>query len=64
VRRALQEGRGLVVTVSHFGNWELMGIVAAANGFPLHAIGKPHKNPFVYDFIERLREMTELQHIH
>ena len=63
VHQALQQGRGLIVTVSHFGNWELMGIAAAANGFPLHAIGKPLENPFIYDFIERLRGITGLRHI-
>lgn len=60
---ALKKGKGVIFAVSHFGNWELAGIAAAAKNFPLHAIGKPHKNPFVDDYIKRLRGLTGLQTI-
>ena len=60
---ALKKKKGLVLAVSHFGNWELMGVAAAAKGFPIHAIGKPVKNPFVYDLIKRLRGATGLRSI-
>ncbi len=60
VRKALAQGKGLIVTVSHFGNWELMAISAANAGFPIHAIGRPVKNPHVYNYIKRLRGMTGL----
>ena len=63
VSLALKGNKGLVLAVSHFGNWELMGIAAAAKGMPIHAIGKPVKNPFMYDFIKRLRGSTGLQSI-
>ncbi len=63
VRQALQKGKGVLLAVSHFGNWELSGIAAAAAGLPLHAIGKPHKNPFVDAYIKRLRGLTGLKTI-
>ncbi len=58
---ALKEGRGLILAVSHFGNWELSGVAASAKGLPLHAIGKSHKNPFITNFIKQLRGLTGLK---
>ena len=63
VWQALGKGRGLILAVSHFGNWELAGIAASMKGFPLHAIGKPNKNPFISNFIIRLRGLTGLKTI-
>lgn len=60
---ALAQKKGLIVTVSHFGNWELMGVSAAARGFPIYAIARPVKNPFVYAYVKRLRGMTGLRSI-
>lgn len=63
VREALKEGHGVVLAVSHFGNWELAGIAAAAKGLPMNAIGKPNKNPFIDRYIKRLRGLTGLKTI-
>lgn len=63
VWRALSRGKGVILVVSHFGNWELAGVAAAAKGIPLHAIGKPHKNTFVDQYIKRLRGLTGLKTI-
>lgn len=63
VWQALGQGKGVILVVSHFGNWELAGIAAAAKGIPLHAIGKPHKNTFVDRYIKRLRGLTGLKTI-
>ncbi len=63
VWEALKEGKGVILVVSHFGNWELMAVAAAARGIPIHAVGKPVKNPFVYDFIKRFRGATGLKSI-
>ncbi len=61
VWQALQHKKGVILVVSHFGNWELAGIAAAAKGIPLHAIGKPHKNTFVDRYIKHLRGLTGLK---
>jgi KDO2-lipid IV(A) lauroyltransferase len=58
VWKALERKKGLIVTVSHFGNWELMGLAAAKEGFPLHAVARPVKNPYVYAYIKRLRRLA------
>lgn len=63
VWNALGQKKGLIVTVSHFGNWELMAISAAAAGFPIHAVARPVRNPFVYRYIKRLRGMTGLKSV-
>ncbi len=63
VREALKEGHGVVLAVSHFGNWELAGMAAAAQGLPMNAIGKPNKNPFIDRYIKRLRGLTGLKTI-
>ena len=63
VWQALKQKKGVVLAVSHFGNWELMGVAAGAKGLPIHAIGKPTKNPFVYRFIKALRGATGLRSI-
>ncbi len=60
---ALKAGKGVILVVSHFGNWELMAVAAAARGIPIHAVGKPVKNPFIYDFIKRFRGATGLKSI-
>jgi Kdo2-lipid IVA lauroyltransferase/acyltransferase len=62
-RKALEGNKGFVVTVSHFGNWELMGLAAANAGLPLHAIARPIKNPFVYNYIKHLRLVAGYQSI-
>ncbi|MSR77688.1 MAG: hypothetical protein EXS63_05620 [Candidatus Omnitrophica bacterium] len=61
--KALQKKKGIILAVSHFGNWELMAVASAAKGFPMHAIGKPVKNPFLYESIKRLRGATGLKSI-
>ena len=63
VWEALRGGKGMIFVASHFGNWELMAIGTAAKGFPMHAIGRPVKNPFVYEYIKRLRGATGLKSI-
>ena len=63
VGQALQDGKGLILAVSHFGNWELAGIAAADKGMPLYAVGKSYKNPRINHFIRGLRGMTGLQTI-
>lgn len=63
VRKALTAGNGVILAVSHFGNWEFAGVAAAAKGLPLHAIGKPNKNPFIDRYIKRLRGLTGLKTI-
>lgn len=63
VWKALEDKKGLILVLPHFGNWELMGVAAADKGIPIHAIGKPVKNPFIYNYIKKLRGATGLKSI-
>lgn len=63
VWEALKIKKGVILLSSHFGNWELGGIAAAAKGLPLHAIGKSHKNKFIDRYIKHLRGLTGLKTI-
>jgi len=63
VKEALQLNRGVLFVVSHFGNWELMGLSMAANGVPAHAVGKPMKNPYIYKLLQKMRVSTGMETI-
>jgi Kdo2-lipid IVA lauroyltransferase/acyltransferase len=45
LRDALAEGRGVVLTTGHLGNWEVGGAALAVRGVPLDAIAQPQENP-------------------
>lgn len=60
VWKALEKGRGVILIVSHFGNWELMAVRSAKEGLPMHAVARPLKNPFVYEYVKKLRGSTGL----
>lgn len=61
--KALDAGRGVILIISHFGNWELMAIRSAKEGLPMNAVARPLKNPFVYEYIKKLRGATGLKTI-
>ncbi len=61
---AYRQGRGLIVILAHFGNWELMGISGASiAGRSIYAIARPVKNPFVYAYIRNLRKAGGVESI-
>jgi KDO2-lipid IV(A) lauroyltransferase len=47
-----------ILVTGHFGNWEMMGYSMAAMGFPPTSIARPLDNPYLNDYILRLRERT------
>ena len=56
----LAEGKGVILLISHYGNWELMAVMAGVIGYPIYAIGRPMKNRFLYNYIEKIRGYTGL----
>ena len=36
--RAIARGRGVIITSTHLGNWELAGVMVAQWGYALHAV--------------------------
>lgn len=53
--RVLGEGRGAVVFAGHFGNWELLGAAASANGYPISFLVGEQSNHRVDDLMNDLR---------
>lgn len=50
------EGKGVILLSSHFGNWEFIAIsVAMQIGIPFSVIVKPLRNPFVYEWMNKAR---------
>lgn len=47
-----------VCITAHYGNWELIGLAMATNGFPLHTIAMPVKNPAVNRLLIERRQVT------
>jgi Kdo2-lipid IVA lauroyltransferase/acyltransferase len=47
-----------ILVTGHFGNWEMVGWSMAAMGFPPTSIARPLDNPYLNDYILRLREKT------
>lgn len=68
VLKALELKKGVVLIVSHFGNWEWMGVAAGAEarqrGVKINAIARVFGNPFLYHYaVSNLRGATGLETI-
>jgi KDO2-lipid IV(A) lauroyltransferase len=60
--RLLGKGRGVLLLLSHFGNWELMGIMSKLIGDSIMVIAKPmKKNKRVDRFITEIRSAAGLE---
>jgi KDO2-lipid IV(A) lauroyltransferase len=57
LRRLFCEKNQICIT-AHFGNWEVIGQMMALQGFPLHSIAMPVKNPDVDRLLIERREVT------
>jgi KDO2-lipid IV(A) lauroyltransferase len=61
--RAIEEGKGAVLTSLHLGNWELGGAVVGGLKYPISAIVLEHKNKRINDFFTRQRSINEMRSI-
>jgi len=50
--------QGVLVITGHIGNWELLAHAAALAEFPVTALARPLKNPYLNSELERLRTLT------
>ncbi len=55
LENAAREGRGAVCLSGHFGNWEFFPAVIHAMGFPMVALARDQRNPFVNKLINETR---------
>lgn len=56
LRASVKQGKGVLVFTGHLGNWEYATPFMSLDGMPLAFIARRAKNPWVNDFITRLRE--------
>lgn len=50
--------RPLMLVTGHFGNWELGGTLMGLLGFRTHAVARPLDNPYLDEYVRRVRERT------
>ncbi|MFN3483940.1 MAG: lysophospholipid acyltransferase family protein [Planctomycetota bacterium] len=59
LERLLRErGKGVIVTIGHLGNWELIGLAVARAGWRLNSLARPIENPWVDRYLNRFRTLT------
>ena len=66
VLKALELKKGVILIVSHFGNWEWMGVAAGVEarqrGVKINAIARVFGNPFLYHYaVSNLRGFPNLR---
>ena len=55
LQKALDSGKGIVLTSAHIGNWEIAMVYMAKMGIKVNGLVKRIKNPYFDDFINNLR---------
>ena len=63
LKKAYAKNRGVIMLSAHLGNWELLGIWIAKNGFPAAAIGARIRNPHLEKLIMKFRSQCGLKNI-
>ncbi|MFC1522079.1 lysophospholipid acyltransferase family protein [Elusimicrobiota bacterium] len=54
-RDVLSRGKGAIIHTGHFGNWELSALGIAQSGYPLAALVRNQKNPYVDEWMVSFR---------
>ncbi len=63
LEKAYAKNRGVIMLSAHLGNWELLGIWVAKNGFPAAAIGARIRNPYLEKLVMKFRRQCGLKNI-
>lgn len=58
LREAYDEGKGVLVFSGHYGNWELVALMQAHMGMPMHMIARPLDNPMLEKMLARYRGLS------
>lgn len=53
---ARARGKGVLIITGHFGPWELLPLLAVLKYGAIHVVARPMDNPWVDDWLTRLRE--------
>jgi Kdo2-lipid IVA lauroyltransferase/acyltransferase len=51
-----REGKGYILVSGHFGNWEWVAYLQGSLGFPLEMVTRPLDNPYLENFLKKIRE--------
>lgn len=60
-REALEEGKGFIFLLTHFSNWELLGLYLGQGAFgpsPTAIVAKAIHNPWIDQWLQRVRTQT------
>ena len=61
LERVKAKGKGILLLLSHFGNWELMGLLTKEFESPVMVIVKPRRNKWIDRMITNLRKNSGLE---
>ena len=64
VEDALSLGRGLILVIGHYGNWEIAAAAVAARGVPIGAIVRRQGNRLVDERLQQLRRNLGVETIY
>jgi lauroyl/myristoyl acyltransferase len=56
LEKARKSGKGVLLVITHFGNWDLAGTVACRRGIPMCFIARAQKNPLTYHALQEARQ--------
>lgn len=56
IEQARKPGKGVLLVITHFGNWDLAGTVACRRGIPMCFIARTQKNPLTYQALQQARQ--------
>lgn len=63
LKRILEKQRGVIMTLGHIGNWELMGVRIALAGVGISSIAKAQSNTLLDDYIIKTRQAAGINSI-
>ncbi len=61
--KALARGKGVILVTAHYGNFPLMSLRLAAEGYPVHFVARPMRDKYAEGHFDRLRTQAGVKTI-
>ncbi|MCC5844176.1 MAG: lysophospholipid acyltransferase family protein [Verrucomicrobia bacterium] len=58
LEKARESGKGVLLVITHFGNWDLAGTIVCRRGTPMCFIARAQKNPLTYQALQTARQQS------
>ncbi len=58
LEQARAPGKGVLLVIAHFGNWDLAGTIVCRRGMPMCFIARTQKNPLTYQALQTARQQS------